>query len=120
MLIPEGRSANRRGEDRDNSRVQERQTAPTNQGFLHAPHPGRVLTGRWWEGERAKQSHGTPIQARATHAFGPTKGRTSPDRARTHNGVKARARPNATRGTHASGPTAVDTGTRYRRSREPR
>ena len=83
MIIAEGRSANTRGEDHDNSKVQERQTAPTNQGFLHAPHPGRVLTGRWWEGERANQTHGTPIQARGTHAFGPTKGRTRPDRART-------------------------------------
>ena len=56
-------------------------------------------------GERAIQTHGIPIQARGTHAFGPTKGRTSPDRARTHNGVKARTHPNGTRGTHASGPT---------------
>src|SRR5271157_4635841 len=51
MIIAEGRSANTRGEDRDNSKVEERQTAPTNQGFLHAPHPGRVLTGRWREKE---------------------------------------------------------------------
>ena len=43
MIIPEGRSSNTRGEDRDNSRVQERQTAPTNQGFLTVPAPRKDL-----------------------------------------------------------------------------